>query len=78
MKVDVITVADVEIGRWRWHSNWIDIAVFDYRCQPWLLQMRISRTNAKSFRAVSMVGFAYRQATTTDVGSLQQMKKDQP
>jgi hypothetical protein len=71
MKVNVITVEDVKIGRWSWFSKWIDVAVFDYRFRPFLLQMRISRTNAKSFRVVSMAGNLL--ADAKDIGDLTQM-----
>ena len=74
MKVDVITVEDAKIGRWRWFSNWIDVAVFDYECRPWLVQMRVSRTNAKSFRAVSITGRQYKQTSSLVIGNLTQMK----
>ncbi len=74
MKVNVITVEDVKIGRWSWFSKWIDVAVFDYEYRPFLLQMRISRTNAKSFRTVSMTGLLSRQVYVKDIGDLTQMK----
>lgn len=48
--VKVLTVADVEIKKWRWWSDWIDIAVFDYGGCGHLLQMSISRTNCKRFK----------------------------
>lgn len=73
MKVDIITVDDVIIPNWRWYSMWIDIAVFDFESRPWLIQMRVSRTNAKSFRAVSITGLFYKQTTTREVGDLTQM-----
>ena len=73
MKVDVITVEEVPIGKWSWFSRWIDIAVFDYECRPWLVQMRVSRTNAKSFRAVSITGRYYKQTTAQQIGDLTQM-----
>ena len=74
MKVDVITVEDAKIGRWRWFSNWFVVAVFDYECRPWLVQMRVSRTNAKSFRAVSITGRWYKQTSHSVIGNLTQMK----
>jgi hypothetical protein len=74
MKVEVLTVEQVKISRWKWWSNWIDIAVFNYECRPYLIQMRISRTNAKSFRCVSTVGIFYRQCSCLEIGNLTQMK----
>jgi hypothetical protein len=75
MKVEVTTVESVKFKRWQWFSNWIDIAVFDYESRPFLVQMRVSRTNAKSFRAVSVTGWSYKQATTQQIGDLTQMKE---
>ena len=75
MKVNVLTIDDVEIGRFSWWSKWIDVAVFDYTSTPFLLQMRVSRTNAKKFKAIRMTGkYIYRQATTTCIGNLVQME----
>ena len=73
MKINVLTIDDMTIGKWRWWSNWIDIAVFDYECRPWLLQMRVSRTNAKAFKSISVTGIRYRQTTSTCIGDLTQM-----
>lgn len=76
MKVDVLTVADVTIKKWRWWSDWVDVAVFDYSSRPYLLQMKISRTNAKKFRPVCMTGYWYRQSTTGAIGNLTQMNSE--
>ena len=57
MKVDVLTINECRLKWWQWWSNWIDIAVFDYSFQPYLLQMRVSRSNAKKFRLVCCVGW---------------------
>ena len=67
MKVDVITVDDeaVKIAKWRWWSNWIDIAISDYDSRPWLIQMSVSRANAKRFKAVSITGFRYKASNAT-------------
>jgi hypothetical protein len=73
MNVKVLTVEDVTFKRWQWFSNWIDIAVFDFENRPFLVQMQISRTNAKIFKAVSITGFMYKQAKTLDIGDLTQM-----
>lgn len=75
MKVNVLTVDDVEIPRWRWWSDWIDIAVFSWGAKGYLLQMRISRTNAKKFRCRSFGQYPY--ATITEAGDLVQMKKEE-
>ena len=76
MKVDVLTVADVEFGRLQWWSNWIDVAVFDYNCRPFLLQMRINRINGKQFKAICITGPWYKQATACAIGDLTQMTKE--
>jgi len=53
MKVEVLTVDEVKISKFRWWSNWVDIAVFDYGYCGHLLQMKISRRNAKRFKCVA-------------------------
>lgn len=76
MKVDVITVADATFkSRWRWWSNWIDVALFNHESLPWLVQMRVSRTNCKEFRSVCITGhcFSFRYATVNEIGDLTQM-----
>lgn len=77
MKVNVIQVEDAIFGnKWSWWSRWIDVAVFDYYCTPYLLQMRVSRTNKKQFNALRMTGkYVYRQATCREIGDLTQMKE---
>jgi hypothetical protein len=75
MKVDVITVDQATFKRWKWWSNWVDVAVFDYNCAPYLLQMRVSRLNKKDFNAMRITGsFVYRQATCREIGDLVQMR----
>lgn len=79
MKVDVIQVEEAKFKRLRWWSNWVDVAVFNYDCKPFLLQMRISRTNKKQFSAVCMTGkFLYRQSTVQEIGDLTPMAKPLP
>ena len=72
-QVSVLTIEDVEIKRWRWYSNWIDIAVFDYQSRPWLVQMRVSRMNGKQFRSISITGIWYKQTTAAQIGDLVQL-----
>ncbi|MEE9351536.1 MAG: hypothetical protein V3U78_04695 [Thiotrichaceae bacterium] len=49
MKVDVLQVGDAKFaGRFSWWSKWVDVAVFDFDYEGYLLQMRISRLNAKT------------------------------
>jgi hypothetical protein len=76
MKVNVLQMTEVKFKRWRWWSDWIDIAVFNYNVVPWLVQMKISRTNRKAFRVTSMIGLnTIRSATCSDIGDLTQMEK---
>jgi hypothetical protein len=76
MKVDVLTIADVKFKWWQWWSNWIDVAIFDYSCTPFLLQMRISRTNQKMFNTQRITGkYIYRQSSCHEIGDLTQMGK---
>ena len=75
MKVDVLQLDDVQIKRLRWWSNWIDIAAYDYECRPWLVQMRVSRTNAKRFRSVCITGRFYKQVRMNEIGDLTQMER---
>ena len=76
MKVDVLQVSEAKFRtRFSWWSLWIDIAVFDYECEPHLIQMKVSRTNSKKFKTMSTTGFLYRQAKVSEVGNLTQMNK---
>ena len=78
MKVAVLTVEDVKINRWRWWSNWIDVAVFNFTGTGHLLQMRVSRTNAKQFRCRRFAGISSTPyANTLEVGDLVQMRGKQ-
>lgn len=51
MKVEVLTVMDVDIKSWKWWTDWIDVSVFNYGDTGYLLQMKVSRNNSKKFRA---------------------------
>jgi len=77
MKVNVLTVNDINIPIWRWWSNWIDIAVFSYGGYGYLLQMRISRRNAKQFNARPMK-WLVAHAKAEEVGDLVQMRVTKP
>lgn len=77
MKVDVLTVEQVSIGKYRWWSNWIDVAVFDYGSCGYLLQMKVSRRNAKRFKAVEMKSaFGCAHASISHAGNLVQMARE--
>lgn len=76
MKVNVITVADVKIKKWCWWSNWIDICVFQYGYAGYLLQMRVSRNNAKQFKQRQFAStLSSANCSVLDAGDLTQMKK---
>jgi len=68
MKIDILTLEDVKIGKFNWFSKWIDIAVYEYGYSSYLLQMRISRTNAKSFRCRNIA-----ETSMANIGNLTQM-----
>lgn len=51
-KVNVLQVEDVKFGRFSRWSNWVDVCVFDRLGHGYLLQMKVSRRNAKKFRCV--------------------------
>jgi hypothetical protein len=75
MKVEVLQVEQAKFSKYRWWSNWVDIAVYDYECTPFLLQMSVNKFNKKRFRSVRMTGtFKYRQASCSAIGDLLPMK----
>ncbi len=77
MKVDVIQVEQAKFQhRFRWWSNWIDVALFDYNSTPFLLQMSVSRTNGKRFNCKRITGsIAYRQCDAAQIGDLTPMRR---
>lgn len=75
MRIDVTTIDDVTISRWRWWSNWIDICVFEYQGGSYLVQMKISRTNSKWFKTVR-IGGAFKCLYPREIESLTPMKKE--
>ena len=53
MKVNVLQVEDAKfLRKWHYWSIWVDVAVYDYGGSGFLLQMKVSRLNKKSFRNV--------------------------
>ena len=77
MKVDVIEVSQAVFGRFSWWSNWVDVAVFGYGGDSYLIQMKVSRKNKKKFRNTKLSGRFYQLAEVSlkDVGNLTQMKE---
>ena len=79
MKVEVINVSEAKFRRFFWWSYWIDVCMYDYSCTPYLLQMRVSRLNKKTFRSIRITGsIIYRQASCAAIGDLTQMKGATP
>lgn len=73
MKIDVLTVNDVDFGQFRLWSNWVDVAVFDYFGSGYLLQMKVSRWNRKRFHCVPLKSFfAEAHPCTSQAGHLTQ------
>ena len=78
MKVNILTDVDIDIKRFHWWSKWIDVAIYDYSCEPFLIQMKVSKSNKKKFRSVKINGFRYRQVNSAVIGDLTQMQNEQP
>lgn len=77
MKIDVLQIEDAKFIKWCFWSKWIDVAIYDYDATPFLLQMKVSRFNAKRFKSIRLTGrYAYRQALASDIGDLVQMSSD--
>ncbi len=75
MKVNVLTNLDVEFTRFSRWSCWIDVSVFDYQGDGYLLQMKISKRNAKKFRCVKFASSLISTASgRANSGDLTQMK----
>ena len=76
MKIDVLTVNDVEIKKWRWWSNWVDVGVFDqFAVDGYLLQMKVSRCNGKKFKCVPFKrSFSDVHPSTSQAGHLTQTR----
>lgn len=75
MKVDVIQADDIKFGRFSWWSNWIDVAVFDHSYKCYLVQMKVSRTNQKKFKAINISPSLWNSGPrANDIGDLTQMK----
>lgn len=75
MKVEVLTDKEAEFGRFCWWSKWIDVAIYSFGSEPWLIQMSVSRRNRKKFRSVAIVGSRYCDCDVESVGDLTQMSK---
>lgn len=78
MKVDVIQAEESTFkSKLCWWSNWIDIAIVDISCEPFLIQMSVSRTNKKKFRNSKVTGcLLYKQVPASAIGDLKTMKSE--
>ena len=76
MKVDVITVEQATFKKWQWWSNWIDVAVYQYAGEGILIQMRVSRTNAKHFKSRPFTKWCFQKCELQNISDLTQMKKE--
>jgi len=75
MKVKVLQVKNAKFKyRFSWKSYWVDVAIFDYNCTPFLLQMRVNRLNGKSFKSTRITGKKYLQSTCREIGDLTPME----
>lgn len=80
MKVDVIQASECNFGKLSWWSNWIDIAVVNHSSVALLVQMKVSRTNAKKFKCTAIAPEAIGGRIgvhCSDIGDLMPMKKEQ-
>lgn len=78
MKIDVLTAAEAKFRRFCWWSDWVDIAVFANYDTGHLLQMRVSRRNAKQFRTVAFKSW-WNPLTSAGAGQVEdlvQMRRD--
>lgn len=77
MKVDVIQAKDIAFKRFCWWSDWIDVSVIGYAGDAHLLQMKVSRFNAKKFSCITMKSsFRSAAAKVSEIGSLTQMSTE--
>ena len=75
-KVDVVTADDFSYGNFQWWSKWIDIAVVELNCEPFLIQMKVSRFNKKKFNAIKMNGKSgFYPVNYNSIGDLTPMNK---
>ncbi len=49
-QVPVLQLDEVKIARFHWWSKWQDVCLYNHALVPYLVQMRVSRTNAKQFK----------------------------
>lgn len=76
MKVNVIQVPSAQFPRFSWWSKWIDVALYDHECRPYLLQMQVSRFNKKRFRNTCITGVMLRYTSAAQIGDLTQMYRE--
>ncbi len=75
MKINVLQVSDTKIRPWCWWSDWVDVAVFNFADSGYLLQMQVSRRNAKRFKVRAFKGMLdVAHPDCQKVGDLAQMQ----
>ena len=75
MKVDVIQASDITFKKWRYWSSWFDVSVVSLGGSVYLIQMKVSRMNGKSFKSVRIDSrFNIYDLSPVCVGDLTQMK----
>lgn len=74
MKVNTTNIEGATFKRFRYWSDWIDISIFTYAGNAYLIQMSVSRSNKKRFRSVSVTGrFTHIIVNHQGVGDLTSM-----
>ena len=74
MKVDVLTVESAKFKKYRFWSDWVDVCLFDYAGNGYLLQMSVNRFNGKKFNHIALKGIGIAHPCCGSVGSLTQMR----
>lgn len=74
MKVNIFQITDASFVKFSWWSNWIDVSVFDFSFEPYLVQMSVSRRNKKKFRCINITGNRCHQTRVSEIGDLTQME----
>ncbi len=54
MELKDITEANLKFRSYRYWSDWVDMGLFNYGGDGYLLQMSVSRFNGKKFRGVPL------------------------
>ena len=77
MKVNVLQAKDIKFNKWKWWSNWIDIATYEHNMIVYLVQMKVSRDNGKKFKTTRVAGGAIKSVRIAQISDLTQMENSQ-